>query len=165
MGLFWCFSGKSNMMDMEQEWNKGSEAQREDLLPLNAWLLRPGSRPHSWNTIYNTCWVWWFDKNWKVKNKRNLLVCHNRLNITQSGLDMKSYFYSSVDTLAWLTVLMKAWMSLAALMIKLKLWKIQELQTAKVVLTADFWDHQLCIKMHQYSWRQINLGSFSTSVV
>lgn len=41
----------------------------------------------------------------------------------ESCLDVKSYFYSSVETLAWLT--MEAWANSAALMTNLEMWNIQ----------------------------------------
>lgn len=64
--IFWCFSANSDAMDMWEERNKCLRAQCKSWLPLCVWQLRPRSCPCSWNTIYNTCGVWWFDKNCKV---------------------------------------------------------------------------------------------------
>lgn len=43
--------------------------------------LCPSLCPYSWNTIYNTCGVRL--KTGSLRTKRKLLLCHNRLNITQ----------------------------------------------------------------------------------
>lgn len=57
-------------------------------------------------------YLWDFEKNWKVKAwVKSPPLPQPAERYTESGLDMKSYFYSSVDTLAWLTVLMEAWVS------------------------------------------------------
>lgn len=111
--------------------------------------LCPSSCPYSWNTIYNTCGVWLKTGSLRTSEISSSATTDWSLH-RESGLDMKSYFYNSVGTLEWFTVLMEARVSSAALMTKLQIWIIQELQKAKLCWQQSSRIIGYALEMHKY---------------